>query len=181
MAPRGINADESKAIREYAYAKGEYKKLAGKLIGLENRRQSLEKQLAETKAELASTQSLHAEALARLNDAKKGMATTVPVIPLHHVRAIAAAPKLHTVRWGDYNRELIEVLKIATVDPISTGEIMQWFSTRFGISLETPKDREELRERIGKRLRELAKRGIIRRLPITKGTRMAYWLWVGLE
>lgn len=181
MAPNWLNAEESNAIREYAYAKGEYKKLRGKLLGLEKRRQSLEKQLAEANSELASTQALHAEALERLNDAKKGMAKAVPVIPLHHVRAIASAPKIHTVQWGDHQRELIAVLKMATVDPISTGEIMQWFSTRFGISLETTKDREELRESIGKRLRALAKKGVIRRLPIEKGTRMRYWLWVGFE
>lgn len=177
----GINAEESNAIREYAYAKGEYRKIQGKLIGMTAKKRGLEKRLAETDAALAAIETLWAEAVERLNEAKKGMDKAVPNIPKDHVRAIVAVPKIHTEKWGDQSRELCAILLSAVTEPIAMKSIMERFANRFGFPLETGQDREALRELLGPKLRALARKGVIRRLPSENSWDMAYWVWVGLE
>lgn len=176
-----LNNKQANAIRDHAYAKGELHKLSGKLVALKQEKARLEARLAEVVIELPEAERLRSEALARLQQADQVMTELLPNIKKRHVRAIIATPKIHGLEWGDFNRELIKILKTATVKPISTLEIMTQCAAKFDIAWDTPELRESLRDRIGKRLREWVKKGIIRRLPTAKPKDMAYWVWVGLE
>ncbi len=177
----GLNNKQANAIRDHAYAKGEFQKLTGKLASLKGEKARLEARLAELVVELPEAEQLRSEALLRLHQADEVMREVVPTIKKHRVRAIIATPKIHGLEWGDFNRELIRILKTATEEPISTLEIMTLCAEKFDIAWDTPLLRESLRDRIGKRLREWVKQGIIRRLPTAKPKDMAYWVWVGLE
>ena len=177
----GINNKQANAIRDHAYAKGELQKALGKLVALKNEKIRLEARLAEVAMELPEAERFRSEALARLQQANEVMNEVVPKIKKERVRAIIATPKIHGLEWGDFNRELIRILITASEKPISTLEIMTQCAIKFDIAWDTPPLRESLRDRIGKRLREWVKEGVIRRLPTEKPKDMAYWLWVGLE
>lgn len=175
------NNELNKIVRDFAYGQGQSKKIQWLLVRLKREKQKLEDRLAQLPLEISEAKSALDIAKRELAKIRAEAELKYPKLPLKRVRAIIATPKIHGLQWGDFTRELVDVIKLKRGQPISTVEIMEHCSAKFNIPFDTPELRESLRERVGKRLREWAKRGVIRRLPTAKPKDMSYWVWVGLE
>lgn len=177
-----VNPELCRIIRDVAYSQGRAKKIVGLITRLKNEQKKLEARLAALPAELAEAKEALKVQQAEVTALKVKVKIKAPKLPLHDIRAIVPTPKTGNWEWGDFKRELIDVLKAANGRPLSTSQLMAHCQARFGIvDQPLPSGGSRLRDAVGRPLRFLAKQGAVSRLPGPTPSAPAYWVWVGLE
>lgn len=176
-----LNHELCRIVRDIAYGKGQARKIKWLIVRLNREQKKIEERLAQIPLELEEAERVLKAIEGDLNISNEKARDKFPWMPLHDIREIVPTPKTGNWEWGDFKRELIHVLKEANGRPISTRQLVDHCSARFGIEEVRTAHGGKLREAVSKRLREMAAKGIIRRLPSPSASAPAYWVWVGLE
>jgi len=177
---KNISKALANAIRDYAYAKGEFQKQTGVVASLESAKQRLEDQLCEIEADLVSAQQSRDDAHLKQQEANSRIYKLAPNITEDAIRSIIRTPKIGGLKWGEFKRELIAILLANQGTPVPTSLFMRHFSEKYEVPVETRQQRFSLRQRILRRLEEMVKKGVISSQRSTEGRHEAYWLWIGL-
>lgn len=169
-------------IRDCAYSQGEIDRTMAQITRLRAEKNELEERLASVSKELAAAEEGLLETEEKVVVLRERIAEKAPRLPLDDIRSILSTPKTGDWEWGKFNREMIRVLKHANGKPISTSDLMEHCAKHFGIvDQRTASGSSKLRDAVGRRLREMAAKGAVERLPGPTASAPAYWVWVGLE
>lgn len=171
----------SNAIRDHAYAKGEFQKQTGIVLALKSEQQQKEKRLLEIQELLVVAQQNRDEAYQKLLEAERRMNGIAPQLDTKKIRAVRETPKIGGLKWGQFKRELIELLIANPETALPTDRFMELFAEKYAVPIDTPQQRDSLRQRILRRLEEMAEKGLVQRRRETTGMRKTYWLWIGMD
>jgi len=168
------------AIRDHAYAKGEFQKQTGVVAGLQSAKQRHEERLREIEELLIAARQNRDEAHIKLKEANCRIKELAPKITEDAIRGIVKTPKIGGLKWGEFKKELIAILLANQGTPVRTKLFMDHFAKKYAVPTETRQQRYALSQRILRRLEEMADKGVISKRRATDGRREVYWLWVGL-
>ncbi|UCV22208.1 hypothetical protein [Ferribacterium limneticum] len=168
------------AIRDYAYAKGEFQKQTDVIARLKSAKQHHEELLREIEERLTAAQQCRDEADINMKEANRQINELAPNITEKAIRGIVNTPKTGGLKWGEFKKELIAILLANQGTPVPTKLFIEHFSAKYAIPKETRQQRYALSQRILRRLEEMAEKGVISRRRATEGRREVYWLWIGL-
>lgn len=176
-----LNPELCRIIREYSYTEGRAVRIDRLIRSLKAEQKRCETRLAEITPLLEEANVALEEAKEQVKQVAKTLEKRAPRLNRKLIRPIVPTPKIGGAKWGDFKREMIQLLKDGDGQAISTKQIMDHFATKYGIPRDTPPERESLRQRILRRLEELAHKGAVQKQKAPDGSQWAYWLWVGLE
>lgn len=163
----------NRIIRDIAYTKGE-------LLSQNSVATKAMAQLKQSANEFKNSRSAIRAAEIRLAGLKTSLEEEMDV-SIDDIRAIRHWPKLPTTSYGKVIKELVKLLQVAG-EPMATGEIITYLVAKFEMPVGTNAERVETGSSIRKRLRKLVKKGVVVRYPeetVRDGQSVAYWQWVG--
>jgi DNA repair exonuclease SbcCD ATPase subunit len=173
-----LNHELSQIIRDIAYGKGRTQKLRGLIQRLKSEQAQLEERLRQLPQEISEAETALAEIVAKVQETKKKAQHKYAGLPIEDIRAVIPTPRQITWHHGEFKRELVSVLRSAN-GPVSTRQLMDYCSARFGIVEIQGTKRNKLRDQVSRRLKEMVDKGWLQRLEGPHPTSPAYWLWIG--
>ncbi|HEX8962314.1 MAG TPA: hypothetical protein VF801_04865 [Rhodocyclaceae bacterium] len=160
---RGISNKLAILVRERAY-------VSGARSQAEHRVQHGRQVLAEAEAELEKIVARIAELDAQIKKAE---------LDPEEIRAVVYTPRTGGFSHGKFTLAMVNLLREAD-RPLKTSEIIAHMIETFGFPYTTPKDKDETRRRVVKRLRVISDQGAIQRLHDTSDNKEGIWMWTGM-
>lgn len=161
----------SRLIRERSYTSGSLKRLERDIA-------SIVSLLAPLLAEHKTLKRKRRKVLSKIAE----LDTTIQeqsTIEVAEIIARQCTPRLLTSRHGAFNAEMVSLLRDAE-KPLMSEQIIAYMAQTFNMPQSTPKEREETRRRVTRRLRELVKKKAVIRLHDPNMNVGGLWKWIGL-
>ena len=157
-----ISHELARLISARAYATGDVRKAEHRVRALRLQAELAEKICLQAKSALAAIDS-------QLSQHKS--------IDTSHIRAISRRPRRLQLSHGAFTREIIRYMKTAN-RPVTSIELKDYLSRVFpALKQETVEEREFLKQKLSRRIRNIAEKGVIQRLHDPEKNDIGVWLW----